>query len=855
MTAVSLEGGAEKKPGRIALPVFLKLARRELRGGLAGFRVFLACLALGVATIAGVGSLSQSMLEALSRDGRALLGGEVELRLIHREANEAERAWLEESSARLSQVSEVRTMARAGEATRLVELKAVDDAYPLYGEFRAEPSAPLEELLAERQGQWGAVAESSVLNTLGLEVGDSLLVGDHRYQLRAVIAREPDRTARAFTLGPHVIVDLESLAGSPLIQEGSLVQHHYRLDPRDGLGLEDWKEETRQRFPEAGWRVRDLNNAAPGMERFIERVTLFMTLVGLTSLLVGGVGVANAVRSYLDGKRKVIATLKTLGAPARGIFATYMAQILVLGGLGIVIGLALGALVPFIAGPFLAERLNFSSLGGLHAGPLGLAALFGVLVTVAFSLWPLGKAQALPAAALFRDHDGGRSVKSLGWVVAATVLAGAALALLAVLSAEDKIFAAGFVAGAVAALAVFRATAWAVMRLASRLPRFRTPGLRLAVANLHRPGSATASVVVSLGLGLTVLVAIALIEGNLSRQVSERIPEEAPGFYFIDIQPDQVEPLGSLVQQVTGSEEEMESVPMLRGRIAAVNGQYPDEMEIPADIAWVFRGDRGLTWAREMPPRTELVEGSWWAPDYSGPPLVSLDHEVFDLLGLKIGDQLTINILGRNVDVEIGNTRAIEWQDLQIDFVMVFSPGLLESAPQSYIATVQLDPAKEDALERAVVDAFPNVSAIRVKEALARAAEFFGKVAVAVSATAGLTVISGVLVLAGAFAAGHQRRVHDSVVLKVLGATRARVAGIFLLQYGLLGLLTAGIAALIGTLAGYIVVTQVMEADFIFLPQTVFPTALLAALLTLVLGFIGTWRALSVKAAPLLRNE
>ncbi|MEJ2015653.1 MAG: FtsX-like permease family protein [Limibacillus sp.] len=853
MTAVTAENSNPLAKG-FAAPLFLRLARRELRGGLKGFRVFLACLALGVATIAGVGSLSQAMLEALRVDGRALLGGQVELRLIHRAANEAEMSWLRQSTARLSQVSEVRTMARGGGNTRLVELKAIDEAYPLYGEFRSDPPGELDALLAERDGRWGAVAEPSVLNTLGVEVGDALTVGDKTFELRAVIAREPDRTARAFTLGPHVIVDLDSLSDTPLLKEGSLVQHHYRLDPGEGFDMESWVAETKERFPEAGWRIRDLNNAAPGMERFIERVTLFMTLVGLTSLLVGGVGVANAVRSYLDGKRKVIATLKTLGAPARSVFAIYLTQILVLGVLGIAIGLLLGALVPYAVGPLLAERLNFSSLGGVYAAPLAMAALFGFLVTLAFSLWPLGKAQALPAAALFRDHGEQRSRQTLLWVTGATALAAAALAALAIFSAEDKLFASGFVAGAVGALLVFRLTASGVMRLAARLPRFQSPGLRLAVANLHRPGSSTGSVVVSLGLGLTVLVAIALIEGNLSRQVSERIPEEAPGFYFIDIQPDQVEPLKELVRAETGSEE-FESVPMLRGRIAGVNGKTPEEMEIPADIAWVFRGDRGLTWSREIPLRTEIVEGSWWPEDYSGKPLVSLDHEVFALLGLSIGDTLSINILGRNVEVEIANTREIEWQDLQIDFVMIFSPGLLEAAPQSHIATVKLDPAKEDALERAVVEAFPNISAIRVKEALARAAEFFGKVAIAVSATAGLTLLSGVLVLAGAFAAGHQRRVYDSVVLKVLGATRARVAGIFLLQYGLLGLITAAIAAGIGTLAGFIVVTQVMEADFIFLPETVFPTALLAAVLTLVLGFIGTWRALSVKSAPLLRNE
>ena len=358
----------------------------------------------------------------------------------------------------------------------------------------------------------------------------------------------------------------------------------------------------------------------------------------------------------------------------------------------------------------------------------------------------------------------------------------------------------------------------------------------------------------SLGLGVTVLVAIALIQGNLNRQVVDELPQEAPGFYFIDIQPEQVEDFDALVGDIEGVTD-LDRVPMLRGRIVGVNGVSPQEMEIPEEIGWVFRGDRGLTWAAEPPDHAEITEGEWWPADYGGPPLVSLDAEVGELLDLDPGDSLTINILGRDVEVEIANFRQIEWGELQINFVMMFSPGLLEAAPQTHIATVRVAPDQEAMLERRVTDAFPNVSAIRVKEALESFAGVLRSIATAVTATAGVTVIAGVLVLAGAIAAGHHRRIYDSVVLKVLGATRARVGASFLMEYGLIGAATAAIAAIIGTLAAYIVLTEVMDSEFVFLAEPVAITAAGATAITLIFGFLGTWRALAQKAAPLLRNE
>jgi putative ABC transport system permease protein len=805
----------------------LRLARRELRGGLTGFRVFLACLALGVAAISGVGSVSEAMMAGLRADGRVLLGGDLDLRINHREATAEQLAWLQDHG-QVSTIAGLRTMAKATgpEAPRkLVELRAVDGLYPLYGETVLAPSVTLSEALAFTEGVWGAAVEGSLLRRLDLAVGDLLKVGDTSYRVRTVLEREPDRTNRAFALGPRVMVAFDSLAGSELLQPGSLAHYHYRLRLPEAADVLALRQELDATFPEAGWRIRDFREASPGVRRFIERVTLFLTLVGLASLLVGGVGIGNAVRSYLDGKTATIATLKCIGASGRLIFRVYLTQILSLSLLGIAVGLTVGGLAPLVVGAVLGDQLGWRTLGGVYPMPLAVGAAFGVLTTLAFSLWPIARAQSVPAASLFRDkvapargHIGWRTLTGIG--LSALLLGG-----LAIWNASDGRLAAYFVVGSVAALVVFCLAGAGLIALARRVPRPRHAGLRLAIANLHRPGAPTGSVVMSLGLGITVLVALALVEGNLSQQVNQNLPREAPGFYFIDIQADQAEAFDELVSAQAGVRE-VRRVPMLRGRIAAVNGIPPTEMKIPDQI-------RGLTWSAKPIEGAELTDGQWWPEDYDGDPLVSLDDEVARLLGLKVGDNLTVNVLGRDFLVTIANLRLIDWASLSINFVMVFSPGLLEAAPQSHIATVRAEPAVEDALERVVTDRFANVSSIRVKEALETVGEIIGRLAIA----------------------GHRRRVYDAVVLKVLGATRWVVGQAFLMEYGLLGLATAGLAAVIGTLAAYLVLTEVMHMPFIFLPGAVVVTALLAAVVTLALGFAGTWQALSHKAAPLLRNE
>ena len=866
-------------------PLAWRLARRELRGGLKGFRIFLACLTLGVAIIAAVGSIAAAVKAGLARDAQALLGGDVEFRLIYRPANPDERAVLTDAGT-LSEARELRAMARpsSGEPRVLVELKAVDSAYPLYGSVRLSPAMPLGDVLALRNGAWGAAAERDLVDRLALELGGRIRVGVLDYQLRAIIEAEPDRGAEMFTLGPRLLVGLGSLEATGLLQPGSLTYQLYRLKLPPGVDAAAVIASVNKTLPKAGWRTRGLDDAAAGAKRFIDRLGQFLGLLGLGALLVGGVGVGNAVRFYLEGKQSTIATLKCLGAPSPLIFRTYLILIGLLALGGTAAGIILGALSPLAAAGLLAGRFPVILAFALYPTPLLTAAGFGLLTALGFSLWPLQRTREIPAALLFRGHQlsgmADRWAKGIGAVrgdrttarfrrrigldAAATAVTGLALAGLVILTASDRRLALEFVIGAAVAFLVFRLAAWAIVAAARRLnrpgggpsdpARRRSAPLRLALANLHRPGAPTGSIMPSLGLGLTVLVAVASIQGNLEHELAETLPATAPSFFFIDIQADQAAAFDALVRSEPGVSD-LQRVPMLRGRITAVAGVPVARMTPPPELAWVLQGDRGVTWSATPPTGGRLVAGAWWPADYRGPPLISLDAEVAVGLGLKLGDTLTVNVLGHDITGTIANLRDVDWTTLGINFVMVFSPGLLEEAPQTHIATVHADLAEESRLLRAVTDRFANITAIRVREALESARRILAAVGVALGAAGSVTLLAGILVLAGAVIAGHHRRVYDAVVLKVLGATRRDLARVFFLEFGLLGLMAAGLAAALGSGAAYFFVTHALESDWEFLPGTVAGIALLGIAVTLFIGFAGTWQALGQKAAPLLRNE
>lgn len=923
---------------RRELALALRLALREMRGGLRGFYVFLACIALGTGTIAAVNSLAYGLTDSIRAEGQSILGGDVSFSLIHRQASPEERAWLE-AAGRVSTAATLRAMARpeAGKQT-LVEVKGVDTAYPLYGAPRLASGRPLGEVLqlaavdgaagsglaatspdvgsdnatgaptratvstanslsqtpggpasdarrtpAERDEpakradtaagaspgarsggaatlEVPALVEPAFLTQTGLAVGDTFALGRLTVRIADVLDFEPDRLSGGLAFGPRVMLPVDALERSGLVGTGSLVRWRYRVAGRDrpfsDSALDALVKDANAAFPSAGWRVELRSEAAQGLRQSIDRFAQFLTLVGLTSLAVGGVGVANAVRAYLAGKRATIATLRAMGAPARLVVATYFAQILMLASIGVVIGLVLGALAPPIAAVFLADLLPVSGLEGVFPGALALAALYGIATAAAFAIWPLGRAHAVPASALFRDAGADAPARVRPVFVAATAGALLFLAALAVGAAYDRFLAFLYVIAAAAIFAALRGIAILIVWAARALPRSRSTVVRLAVGNIHRRGALTPTVTLSLGLSLTLLVTLSLIDGNLRQTLMSRLPAEAPSFFFVDIQDaDRDAFVGALAE--LAPEAKVRSQPMLRGRIVSINGtpaaDWPD-----TEASWVLRGDRGITYDRTLPEGSEIVYGAWWPPEGPADNELSFAANLAEELGVKVGDTLRVNVLGREVEAKITNLRTVEWETLAINFVMIFSPNVFAGAPHAHIATLTFpggaDDAREQALLKEITDRFPTVTAIRVKEALETVNDVVADLVLAIRAAAALTLIASMLVLAGTLAASHRARIYDAVILKTLGARRRTLIGAYVLEYLILGTAAAVFGVAAGVVAARFIAVELMELKFALMPGAALGATALAVAVTVGLGLIGTWRALGEEPARVLRN-
>jgi putative ABC transport system permease protein len=839
--------------------VSLRIALRELRGGVRGFGVFLACLAIGVTAIAGVGSFARALSDGMLREGSRILGGDIAFSLIHRQAGPAEMDFFKSQGA-VSEIASMRAMTRAtnGSAT-LVELKAVDNAYPLTGQIQIEPNVPLSKALLRVGNRYGAVAEQTLLLRLGITPGTEVKIGDATFLITSTIVSEPDRVGTGVGFGPRLIVSQEGLQATGLIQPGSLVRWSYRVRMNDGSypSLELMQRQARDQFPDAGWEIRTRGSASPQLSRNVQRLAEFLTLVGLTALLVGGVGVANAVMHYLERKRADIATLKAVGASGGTVFSIYLTEIGIIALIGIAIGVVAGTALPFAITSLFGKLIPLPLAPGIHFSVIALATAFGILVALAFALWPLGRAHDVPVSALFRDTVEQNNRLPRSRYVLMVVLAVGSLATLALLVAESRRIALIYIVSAAAIFVVLRVLAWGLMKIAAALPRPRSTALRLALANIHRPGALTPSVVLSLGLGLALLVTLTLIDGNLRRQLTQSLPKSAPSFFFVDIPNSDVERFNAFIKQ-NGGDGELTEVPMLRGRILRVKDVPADQVKVDPEQAWVLQSDRGITFTETFPEGSTLVSGEWWPKDYSGPPLVSFEKRAADGLGLKVGDKVSVNVLGRTIEATIANLRTVEWESLGINFVMLFSPNTFRGAPHTILATLSYPSGGNQKIEidlqRAVAGEFPAVTTVRVKEALEAINALVADIAIAVRGASAVTLIASILVLAGALAAGHHNRVYDAVILKTLGATRSRLLLAYAAEYAILGLATAVFATAAGAVAAWFVVENVMNFRFQFEPAAAGAAALTAVVLTIGLGLIGTWRALGQKPAPVLRN-
>lgn len=835
----------------MSLHLAVKFARRELRGGLRGFRLFLACLALGVAAIAAVGSVRAGIEAGLAREGAALLGGDAELELTYRFATQEERAWMDAQADAVSGVAEFRSMATVGEDRALTQVKAVDSAYPLIGTVALAPDMPLADALAVQNGLPGAVMERALIDRLGLQPGDTFALGTQNFRLSAEITREPDSAAAGFALGPRTMVTRESLATSGLLSAGTLFNSKYRLDLPDATVITDVETEAKALFTDSGMRWRDARNGAPGVARFVERMSAFLILVGLSGLAVGGVGVSAAVRSYLARKTEVIATLRALGADRATIFQTYFIQIGVLSLLGVAIGVVLGGSAPLLFAPLLETRLPVPAAFGIFPAPLIEAALYGLLTAFIFTLWPLARTEQVRAATLFRDAWDGAARLPAWYFIVAT---GLALALLVGLAGWFNgswwltLWTLGGIAGALALLVVAAGLIRISARRMAKLVRGR-PRLRWAMAAIGGTGEGAGAVVLSLGLGLSVLAAVGQIDGNLRRAISDNLPDVAPSYFFIDIQRDQMAGYSERLDN-DPAVRKVESAPMLRGVITRINDKPAREV---AGDHWVLTGDRGVTYAAQAGADATITAGRWWDADYTGPPLISFAAEEAAEMGLDLGDTMTINVLGRDITGTIASFQEVDFSTAGIGFILTMNPAALSGAPHTFISTVYAEPEAEAEILRDLAKSFPNITAIRVKDAIDRVAGVLGGLAAATSYGAAATLLTGFLVLIGAAAAGADARTYEAAMLKTMGASRGAIATSFILRAALLGFAAGAVALLAGILGGWAVSTQVMETGYSVIWSSALMIVFGGIAATVLAGLGFARRALDARPAAVLR--
>lgn len=836
-------------------PLWLRFAARELRGGVKGFRIFLACLALGVAAIAAASSTAEAFRQGLASQAREILGGDVAVSVGQRRFAPEERQAL----ARLGRVtfasaSQAMAESAAGER-RLVELRGVDAAYPLAGRVALVGATSLPAALEPRDGVWGAAVEQALLDRLHLKLGDRFMAGNVPMRVGAVLGAEPDRLSRGFALGPRVLARTGALEQGGFLSPGLPFGETARIALRPGVEVAQAKAML-ARDLRPPFRVRDRNDAAPGVSRLIDQLEYFLGFIGLASLVAGGLGVFGAVSAYVDGRKPAIATLKALGADSGLVRNTYLAQIGLLALLGVTLGLVAGAVTPLLLGAWVKDQLPVPALFAIYPWPLLRAGAFGLLSAAAFSLAPLARARTTPPASLFRSDLSG--ALRFGPELVGAALAAAGLAAMAILTAPTPLAASLMIGGVAVAFALLWAFGWGAARLAGALRGGAHGPVRIALANLAGPRSAARTATPAIGLGVALLAAVVLIQSSLLRQIAVTAPETAPALVFTGIPAERAAAFDAAVAQALGHPPTRDTylrAPFLTGRITAVRGQPVDVTKIRPGERWAFDNDVGLSAIGPEPPNPSIVRGRWWAADYAGPPLVALAEDPAKAMQIRIGDPVTISVLGRDIEARVAAVRRVDFGAFGASFPIVLTPGAIEGAEPRSVAIAKATRAEEQRIGRRLAADFSEVNIISVRDQLEAATDLFDRVALAVRGAAAVALMAALLVLAGAIAARAQERTREAAILKVLGASRAQVLGAYVIEYGLVGAIAGAAGVGLGYAAAWPVVVKVFEAKWSVDWGGVALLLAGASALAAGGGLLASFQALSRRPAPALRAE
>jgi putative ABC transport system permease protein len=839
----------------VAGSLALKFGLRELRGGLSGFRIFLACLALGVAAIAAAGSTAEAFRQGLASQAREIVGGDLSVTVEERPFSPAEQQALA-AAGRVTYATAVRAMAEVPTgARRLVELRGVDQAYPLAGTVELDGAPSLAQAFVPVDGVPGAVVDQSLLDRFNIRLGDRFTVSNLTLRASAVVKSEPDRLGRGFALGPRVMIGRDVLLHAGFTANGLPTTTTVRIAIPNAAPVKPAAEALRHTLGR-GFRIRTRDDAAPGLSFIIDQLDYFLSFIGLTSLIAGGLGVFGAVSAYLQTRQRSIAVLKALGASGSLVRNIYLFQIALLALLGVTIGLVIGATAPLILGLMIRDQLPVPALFALYPQPLIRAGAFGLLSAAAFSLAPLGQARQTSPANLFRQQ-GGRGLGAGPEMIAALVAA-CGLAGLAFATAPTPLAAGLMIAGVAVAFGVLWAIGIGLAQAAGSLRRLAKGPLRLGIANLSGPRSAARTAAPAIGLGVALLACVVLIQSSLLREVTEVAPQSAPAVVYTDIPGDRTAEFDALLTQafhqaLTPAAYIRE--PFVTGRISAVRGQPVERDKVPERARWAFDNDIQMSVIGPEPPNAGITAGRWWSADYAGPPIAALDQDAASAEKIKVGDMITVSVLGRDIAARIAVVRKVEQAGFGANFALILDPAALEGATLRNVAIAKVNKAQEDAATRALGATFPTVNIISVREQLESATALFNRLSLAVRAAAAVAGLAGVLVLAGAIAARARARTVEAAMLKVLGASRAQILSAYVLEYGAVGVIAGVAGVALGYLAAWPVVVKVFHAKWSVDWGGVAALVLAASLLAAIGGALATLQALSQRPASALRGQ
>jgi len=820
----------------------LSLARRDLKGGLGGLGLLWLCLAIAIAGLSSVTSLASSIDRAIAAEGRALVGGDLLLTVAQRDATPEERAAIAALGASAKSSGTRGMIVAPSGDSMLVELTGADTAWPLAGTLTLASGT--------RPGDGEIAIGKAAADRLGLRPGDRVRLGQASLRVSGIVDKMP--RGSGFDFAPPALVTEAGLAATRLIQPGSISSTSYRIVLPRTADPQAVGKAFQKRFPDGGWRASDRNDAGSGTRRFIDRLGQLLLMVALSALAIGGLGMSSAAAAFAASRRQSIAILKLVGAPRRTIHMMLLIELGLMAGLAILAGLAVGASAPALVAGLAGPLLPVAPDPSPQWRALGEAALFGVLISFAASWRAIAGASDTRPAQLLRGAVGGARISPRLFIAPALALAAAAA--LAILGASDREFAAVGVASIAILCGLFAVLGLAIRRLARATRQRGGPITRLGIAALDRPGAATVRLSVSLGLGLTMLIALSGAASSILAEIDTNIPRKAPALFLVDI-PREDGPRLEALARAEFPDGELRLVPSLRGPVTALNGVPVSQMTSIPEGAWILRGDRGLTFARDLPPANTIVAGQWWPADYRGPPLVSIDVDAAVALGLKVGDRLTVAVLGRPVEARIASLRRIDWRSLGFNFALIFAPGAIDAAPYTLMASVAPGSGVPTApFERRLSADLPMVSAVRIAEVIEQAKALLSSIDGAVRIATVFAILMGMVVLAGSVVATRAERRRDIVLLRLVGATRGQVARSQLIEFALLSSAVALAALGAGSLASWALVTKSFE--FAFRPDlaTILLIPAGSILLAVMAAFAAAQPALNARPAEGLRT-